>query len=233
MEEEEFCGHCREQYPSSWLLWLYWVPFKEAVSHAFVRDSCWFVDTSGVPLCIFGLISVSFSFSGRDSRKRNYVFLYELIVSVTTLSSRWHLQGIVIQNNVHLQNLLFALSAPKLLTLHHLGQSLKLVEPLMKMRCGGGFPGEAASWIFSRIGFRHIKFSCSVHMRPCSYKVVPVKRCCWGSADEIWARGNFERCWKLEPCSEEEGVCKKRLVPLSQSFGYKNQSCSSAGFWWR
>ena len=40
-------------------------------------------------------------------------------------------------------------------------------EQPLKLRCGGGLPGKAATWMTFRVGFHHKQYIFSVHMHSC------------------------------------------------------------------
>ena len=135
--------------------------FKEAVSHTFVRESSRLSILLDFPRSSFVSSTLWFSFSCEDSSIGHYVVFHEIASVVSTLSWRWHHQGIVFQYTIYLENLMVIWNVSEVFTMNH--HSWKLAESFIMVRCGGGHLREAASWIFSRVGFRHMWYTSSVH----------------------------------------------------------------------
>ena len=110
---------------------------------------------------LFHLHSGSASFSCEDSSIGHYVVFHEIASVVSTLSWRWHHQGIVFQYTIYSENLMVIWNVSLLFTMDN--HSWKLAESFIMMRWGGGHLREAASWVFSRVGFRHMWYISSVH----------------------------------------------------------------------
>ena len=142
-----------------------------------VRDSSGVVDTSEFSLCKFLSHLHSALAFFMDSLFGYYVNLFNLVLSMRTVSWRWHHEGSVFQCTIQLQSLLVVQSVPGVCSQNHLGQNLTSFEQAVKMWCRWGLPGKAASRIFLRVGIRHIWYNCSVHLRSGCYRVV--LQSCW------------------------------------------------------
>ena len=113
--------------------------------------------------CISFSFSLCFSFSCIDSHIGQYVTLYKLVYPCALYPE----DGIMRLFFIHLDSPLFVRSVPGVLAPSHLPQKLKLLEGPLKMRCKGGLPGKATSWIFLSVDFRHINYNFSFYLLQC------------------------------------------------------------------
>ena len=108
-----------------------------------------------------------------------------------------------------------------------MGQSSKLVERLLKMRCERTPPGKAASWFFLTVGFHHMLFGCSVHLT--TFLHIAFRYMCrWGPAETISACWIFNGRWKWKPDRRQKEIVRRHLTPRQESRTPETLSCSSA-----
>ena len=106
--------------------------FIESVSYAFLKNLGWVLDTSGLPLCRF-LINLIFTLLWLSLVKFTYWPLcksFKLLISVRTISRRWHHEVVGFQCMFRLESLLVVRSVPGQTSLNRLDRNLKLVGDL-------------------------------------------------------------------------------------------------------